>query len=115
MVETTDEIVENTDFLVQKSDWHRCRFVPAQVPDELKSGQVLFRVDRFAFTSNNISYALAGDMIGFITQEKKAFRLRAHGGPEMVANHPRLEKDVQAVFGLHEGVITLEKELVPDD
>jgi hypothetical protein len=26
---------------------------------------VLFRVDRFAFTANNISYALAGDMLGY--------------------------------------------------
>ncbi len=52
------------DFLVDKSDWKRHRFDEAEIP-ELVDGQVLFRVDRFAFTANNISYALAGDMLGY--------------------------------------------------
>jgi NADPH:quinone reductase-like Zn-dependent oxidoreductase len=52
------------DFLVEKSDWSRHRFVDAPEP-ELAPGQVLFRVDRFAFTANNISYALAGDALGY--------------------------------------------------
>ncbi|MCP5064937.1 MAG: DUF2855 family protein, partial [bacterium] len=52
------------DFLVNKTDWKQHRFDDAAVPD-LADGQVLFRVDRFAFTANNISYALAGDMLGY--------------------------------------------------
>ncbi len=52
------------DFLVDKSDWHRHRLDETAVPD-VSEGQVLFRVDRFAFTANNISYALAGDMLGY--------------------------------------------------
>jgi NADPH:quinone reductase-like Zn-dependent oxidoreductase len=52
------------DFLVNKSDWSQHRFEEAPVP-ELGDEQVLFRVDRFAFTANNISYALAGDMLGY--------------------------------------------------
>ncbi len=52
------------DFLVNKSDWKQHRFDDAPVP-ELSAGQVLFRVDRFAFTANNISYALAGDLLGY--------------------------------------------------
>jgi hypothetical protein len=52
------------DFLVNKSDWKQHRFDDAPVP-EIGDGQVLFRVDRFAFTANNISYALAGDMLGY--------------------------------------------------
>ena len=51
------------DFLVNKTDWKQHRFEDTPVPD-LESGQVLFRVDRFAFTANNISYALTGDMLG---------------------------------------------------
>jgi NADPH:quinone reductase-like Zn-dependent oxidoreductase len=51
-------------FEVQKSDWGQTRFVEGPVP-ELAPGQVLFRVDRFALTSNNISYALSGDMLGY--------------------------------------------------
>jgi len=56
---------DGLDFAVRKKDWRECRFVPAAVPDELAPEQVLFRVDRFAFTANNISYALAGDMLGY--------------------------------------------------
>jgi len=52
------------DFLVHKTDWKRHRFVAGPVP-ELAAGQVLFRVDRFAFTANNISYALTGDLLGY--------------------------------------------------
>ena len=52
------------DFFVNKSDWKRRRFDVAPVP-ELDDGQVCFGVDRFAFTANNISDALAGDMLGY--------------------------------------------------
>jgi NADPH:quinone reductase-like Zn-dependent oxidoreductase len=52
------------DFLVNKTEWQKHRFDDAAVP-EPGPGQVLFRVDRFAFTANNISYALAGDMLGY--------------------------------------------------
>ena len=52
------------DFLVHKTDWRQHRCDTAAVP-EIADGQVLFRVDRFAFTANNISYALAGDLLGY--------------------------------------------------
>ena len=37
----------------------------AETHTDLASGQVLFRVDRFAFTANNISYAGAGDLLKY--------------------------------------------------
>jgi NADPH:quinone reductase-like Zn-dependent oxidoreductase len=49
---------------VRRSDWSQTRFVEAPVP-ALAPGQVLFRVDRFALTSNNVSYALSGDLLGY--------------------------------------------------
>ncbi len=52
------------DFLVYKTDWAQHRLADAPLPT-LADGQVLFRVDRFALTANNISYALAGDMLGY--------------------------------------------------
>lgn len=55
---------DGLDFLVDKKDWTKHRFAAAPLP-ELVAGQVLLRVDRFAFTANNISYALAGDMLGY--------------------------------------------------
>ena len=32
---------------------------------ELAAGEVLARIERFALTANNVSYALTGDMIGY--------------------------------------------------
>lgn len=52
------------DFLVDKVDWKKYRFADAPIP-EPAAGQVVFRVDRFAFTANNISYALTGDALGY--------------------------------------------------
>ena len=53
------------DFIVNRQDWHEHRFVDAGVPADPGPGEVLFRVDRFAFTANNVSYALSGDMLGY--------------------------------------------------
>jgi len=55
---------EGLAFEVRKADWKQTRFVEGAVPS-LAPGQVLFRVDRFALTANNISYALSGDMLGY--------------------------------------------------
>ena len=48
------------DFIVDKSEWHKTQFSDSDAPGALAPGQVLFRIDRFAFTSNNISYAPIG-------------------------------------------------------
>jgi len=56
---------DGLDFIIDKNAWHKTRFVEAEVDENLAPGQVLFRVDRFAFTANNISYAAAGDMLKY--------------------------------------------------
>lgn len=55
---------DGLDFLVNKTEWKRHRFQEAP-PPQLADGHVLFRVDRFAFTANNISYALSGELLGY--------------------------------------------------
>ena len=52
------------DFLVERSDLRRTTFVPAR-PDALGPGRVRVRIERFAFTANNITYGAVGDMIGY--------------------------------------------------
>jgi len=52
------------DFQVDRADWKQHRFVETPLA-ELAAGQVRFRVDRFALTANNVSYALAGDALGY--------------------------------------------------
>jgi len=95
---TTDGV----DFVVKRDDWRQCRFIPAAVESELQPGQVLFRVDRFAFTSNNVSYALAGDMLGywrFFPAAEGWGRLPVMGFGDVIrSNHPAVPEG-ERVFG----------------
>lgn len=55
------------DFLVNRDDLRQCKCVPAGEPDaiELQPGQVLLGVDKFGFTSNNITYAAFGEAMNY--------------------------------------------------
>jgi len=91
------------DFLVNKSDWKQHRFDDALVP-EPGPGQVLFRVDRFAFTANNISYALAGEMLGywrFFPAPEGWGRLPTMGFGDVIASkHPKVAPGTRC-FGFY--------------
>ena len=52
---------------VQRTDLAKTRNIPmAPAADlNLNAGQVLLQVDKFALTANNITYGVAGDMIGY--------------------------------------------------
>lgn len=49
----------STDFLVSRKNLHETKFV--ETPLALKPGQALMKVDRFAFTANNVTYGAFGD------------------------------------------------------
>ena len=49
---------------VQRKDFARTRLVESPLP-EPQEGQVLVRVDKFALTANNVTYALSGDALGY--------------------------------------------------
>jgi hypothetical protein len=55
------------DFVVGRTDMRRTAFVPARTTEDvaLTPGQILVRVDKFAFTANNVTYGTVGDMIGY--------------------------------------------------
>ena len=53
-------------FLVDRDDYRTTRVVQF-APAPLHEGEVRLRVDAFGFTANNITYAAAGDMIGYWT------------------------------------------------
>jgi len=77
------------DFLVDRKEWGKTSVIEAAIPSELEAGQVLFRVDRFAFTSNNISYASAGDMLrywDFFPADGGLGRIPAMGFGDVVAS-----------------------------
>jgi Protein of unknown function (DUF2855) len=53
--------MQATDFVVAKHDLQQCRLIETALPDALPSDALLVKVDRFAFTANNITYATLGD------------------------------------------------------
>ena len=53
-----------TDFLVQRSDLRQTQLVASAVR-EPAPGQVLLRVEKFAFTANNVTYAVFGDAMQY--------------------------------------------------
>ena len=50
-----------------------------------------------------------GDTMGFVTDDGRAYRLRAHAGPELVASSDRMSINILAVFGQTEGAVVLER------
>lgn len=55
--------VKNTDFIVNRRDLNDCRFVRNTL--EPGADELLLGVERFALTANNITYAVAGDSMGY--------------------------------------------------
>jgi hypothetical protein len=49
-----------TDFIVARNDLQQCKFIETQLPDAtaLPEEALLIKIDRFAFTANNITYAV---------------------------------------------------------
>ena len=60
----TDNITVRT-LEVRKDNWSETRFVTETLAGEPYENEVLFRVERLALTSNNISYASSGDSLGY--------------------------------------------------
>lgn len=52
-------------FQTQRTDFSTTRIVEAPERTELAAGEIVASVERFAFTANNISYATAGDTLGY--------------------------------------------------
>ena len=93
---------QDFDFWVDRSDWRKTRFVESEASDDLAPGHVRFRIDRFAFTANNISYAKAGDMLrywDFFPAEGTWGRIPTMGFGDVVAStHPDVAEG-ERVFG----------------
>jgi hypothetical protein len=59
--------MNSTDFIVARNDLQQCKLIETQLPDAaaLPDETLLIRVDRFAFTANNITYAVLGDELKY--------------------------------------------------
>lgn len=52
-------------FQIRKDDFSALRLIDSTVPDNVAEGEIVVKITRFAFTANNITYAAAGDMVGY--------------------------------------------------
>jgi len=57
-------MTNSTDFIVNRANLREGTFVTTEL-GELRAGQILLRVGKFALTANNITYGAAGDTIGY--------------------------------------------------
>lgn len=59
------EPVSTQTMEVRKDKWSETWLVEGRIDAVLAENEVLLKIDRFALTANNISYAGAGDMLGY--------------------------------------------------
>jgi hypothetical protein len=59
--------MKSTDFVVARHDLQQCKIIETQLADaaDLPEEALLIKVDRFAFTANNITYAVLGDQLKY--------------------------------------------------
>lgn len=57
----------STDFIVARDEFARCKFIETSIPSaaDLPDDTLLVKVDRFAFTANNITYAMLGEQLKY--------------------------------------------------
>ena len=59
--------MNSTAFVVARDDLKQCKIIETELPDaaHLPDEALLLKVDRFAFTANNITYAVLGDQLKY--------------------------------------------------
>src|SRR5712675_3255999 len=59
--------MHSTDFIVARHDLQQCKSIETKLPDagSLPDEALLVKVTRFAFTANNITYAVLGDQLKY--------------------------------------------------
>ncbi len=77
---------------VRRDDWPQIRIATETLPSDLAADAVLLRVEHFALTANNISYAATGDSLGywqFFPSESGWGRIPVMGwGTVLASKHP---------------------------
>jgi hypothetical protein len=88
---------------VRRDDPGKCALVDVPPPDDLVDGEALLLVERFALTTNNITYALLGDRLGYwrlFPTDDAWGRVPAWGNCRVVSSRsPALAAD-ERFFGL---------------
>lgn len=87
--------IKAKDFIVDLNNLQAGKIIDKELSDELQSDQVLMKIDKFSFTSNNITYAIIGHQIGywkFFPTEEGHGIIPAWGFAEVIAsNHAEIQ------------------------
>ena len=59
--------MQSTDFVVARNDLQQCEVIETLLPDaaDLPDEALLVKVTKFAFTANNVTYAVMGDVLKY--------------------------------------------------
>ncbi len=90
----------STDFLVSRKNLHEAKFV--ETPLTLKTGQALVKIDRFAFTANNVTYGAFGDAMmywNFFPAPEGWGRVPVWGFGEVIESHAQGVKTGERLYG----------------
>jgi hypothetical protein len=58
-------MVQVTQMQVNRSNIREARIAEHHLSDDLPEGAIVLKIDRFALTANNVTYAASGDLIGY--------------------------------------------------
>jgi hypothetical protein len=93
-----------TDFIVARNDLQQCKSIETRLPDAaaLPADALLVKVTRFAFTANNITYAVMGDALKYwqlFPAPKDFGNIPVWGFGEVIASkHPNVAEG-ETLFG----------------
>ena len=96
--------MQSTDFVVARNDLQQSRTIETQLPDAaaLPDEALLVKVTRFAFTANNITYAVLGDQLKYwqlFPAPKDCGNIPVWGFGEVIASkHPGIATG-ETLFG----------------
>src|SRR3982074_1549716 len=96
--------MKSTDFIVARNDLQQCKLIEPRLPDAtaLPEDALLIKIDRFAFTANNITYAVLGDQLKYwqlFPAPEKFGNIPVWGFGEVIASkHPGISKG-ERLFG----------------
>ncbi len=83
------------DFTVKIDELKKNRFVQKRYADELSKNQVLLEIDKFSFTSNNITYGVVGEQMNywkFFPTQSGSGIIPAWGlANVIISNHPDVQ------------------------
>src|SRR4030088_2574841 len=96
--------MKSTDFIVARHDLQQCKFIETSLPElaDLPDDALLIKIDRFGFTTNNITYAVLGDQLKYwqlFPAPEKFGNIPVWGFGEVIASkHPDISEG-ERLFG----------------